>query len=315
MLHSSQRRTGSGLDLMRLALSRGSPLGKNSVSGAEFSRSYLSSERNPSMHSEDMDKRSGTEVGSRPDFNGQLTPFGGRAKRKRSFSRNNLDKIAMVRSVGACIRCRISKEACDVGTPCSRCVESSKPQSIDRLPCIRTRLRDFLPRLFAGATTGAISTSRGKTAFQEQLLPFGQRFLYNVRQHPSGHLLELASDSFDSQDSVIKLENVREVLRMLDNMYFHERATASLYDLTEAIFSMCIIMLSTRAFIVSHIPNHEAISGTVAPNRPDLKAAIQSISIALKALFMVASAAMAEDDCYDRISSCAANAFGSRESK
>ena len=239
------------------------------------------------------------------------------SKRRRKFRADERAKIGLVRRVGACMRCRILKMACEGRNTCDSCLRKSQsPQGIDRLPCLRTHLKDFLPYLFAGATTGVLSTRPGDTAFQQELSPSGQRFLYKVHLQPSDHLLDLASQGFDSQNSVIELENMRKILRILDTIYFHQRTATPLPELTSAILSMCIILLSTRAYLESFIRHQAAIpSSTIFSNPPKPEAAIMSMSTALEALFMVAATAMSDDECFDIIIRCAEDAFEFRNSK
>ncbi|UPL00332.1 hypothetical protein LCI18_011266 [Fusarium solani-melongenae] len=90
---------------------------------------------------------------------GMLSDLGTRdrqqAKRKRdeddAESRTQKRKL---RGVGACLRCRIYKEKCDLNMPCSRCVQVAGSVKLFRQPCQRVDLTDVIPFRTGNARVG-----------------------------------------------------------------------------------------------------------------------------------------------------------------
>ncbi|KAH6716850.1 hypothetical protein BKA61DRAFT_312471 [Leptodontidium sp. MPI-SDFR-AT-0119] len=78
--------------------------------------------------------------------NGQKTP---KQKGRVKFSGTRRKEVSKVRSIGACLRCRMLKKPCSDGTPCNTCksVESAR---LWKQPCVRTRLADELEMYSAG---------------------------------------------------------------------------------------------------------------------------------------------------------------------
>ncbi|KAL2061810.1 hypothetical protein VTL71DRAFT_7188 [Oculimacula yallundae] len=78
--------------------------------------------------------------------NGQKTP---KQKGRVKFSGTRRKEVSKVRSIGACLRCRMLKKPCSDGTPCTTCksVESAR---LWKQPCVRTRLADELEMYSAG---------------------------------------------------------------------------------------------------------------------------------------------------------------------
>ncbi|KAH7383663.1 hypothetical protein BKA64DRAFT_164406 [Cadophora sp. MPI-SDFR-AT-0126] len=78
--------------------------------------------------------------------NGQKAP---KQKGRVKFSGVRRKEVSKVRSIGACLRCRMLKKPCSDGTPCTTCksVESAR---LWKQPCVRTRLADELEMYSAG---------------------------------------------------------------------------------------------------------------------------------------------------------------------
>lgn len=64
-------------------------------------------------------------------------------KVRGKFDNSRRQEVQEVRKIGACIRCRMLKKTCSVGTPCTQC-KAIEAARLWKTPCIRTRLDTIL---------------------------------------------------------------------------------------------------------------------------------------------------------------------------
>lgn len=64
-------------------------------------------------------------------------------KVRGKFDNSRRQEVQEVRKIGACIRCRMLKKTCSVGTPCGQC-KAIEAARLWKTPCIRTRLDTIL---------------------------------------------------------------------------------------------------------------------------------------------------------------------------
>ncbi|KAI8649999.1 hypothetical protein NCS56_01451500 [Fusarium sp. Ph1] len=77
------------------------------------------------------------------------------AKRKRDKDdAQSRTQTRKVRDMGACLRCRIYKEKCDLNVPCGRCVQVAGSVKLFRQPCQRVDLTDVIPFRTGNARMG-----------------------------------------------------------------------------------------------------------------------------------------------------------------
>lgn len=75
---------------------------------------------------------------------------GAKARHSRAkFDQDRRKEVQEVRKVGACIRCRILRKTCSVGSPCDTCRKVLSPR-IWRSGCVRTKFTDQLDIYSAG---------------------------------------------------------------------------------------------------------------------------------------------------------------------
>ncbi|KAK2630445.1 hypothetical protein QTJ16_001265 [Diplocarpon rosae] len=94
-------------------------------------------------------------VAVQPTMVTQFTAETGHSKKvskpigRKKFEKDRRKEVQIVRKLGACLRCRMLKKPCSVGTPCDTCkrVESAR---VWKQPCIRTRLAEELDMYAAG---------------------------------------------------------------------------------------------------------------------------------------------------------------------
>ena len=63
---------------------------------------------------------------------------------RAKFGPSRRDEIRAVRSVGACLRCRMLRKPCSQETPCHTCAVIEAPR-LFKLPCLRTKLEEQFP--------------------------------------------------------------------------------------------------------------------------------------------------------------------------
>ncbi|KAJ4220994.1 hypothetical protein NW759_007063 [Fusarium solani] len=77
------------------------------------------------------------------------------AKRKRDKDdAQSRTQTRKVRDMGACLRCRIYKEKCDLNVPCGRCIQVAGSVKLFRQPCQRVDLTDVIPFRTGNARMG-----------------------------------------------------------------------------------------------------------------------------------------------------------------
>ncbi|KAK6585279.1 hypothetical protein PZA11_002006 [Diplocarpon coronariae] len=94
-------------------------------------------------------------VAVQPTMATQFTAETGHGKKvskpigRKKFEKDRRKEVQIVRKLGACLRCRMLKKPCSVGTPCDTCkrVESAR---VWKQPCVRTRLAEELDMYAAG---------------------------------------------------------------------------------------------------------------------------------------------------------------------
>lgn len=89
---------------------------------------------------------------------------------RKKFDKERRKEVQHVRKLGACIRCRMLRKPCSVGTPCDTCkrVESAR---VWKLTCVRTRLAEELDMYSAGlhVVLAHQQISNAKTAIDFQI--------------------------------------------------------------------------------------------------------------------------------------------------
>lgn len=243
-----------------------------------------------------------------PSRSGQTPPAVSNKHKRAKLDVGRRAEVSMVRSLGACVRCRLLKKTCSSSRPCDSCLKTGESGRFGQIKCIASQLRGYLPYLFAGSTTGTLSVHEGLAAFQTELSSRGQQLLRSLHHNPDDAVLRLASQCFDGQSSTINLERASNLLDNVDSSCIRHRSIASPEYLRSAILGVCYIMVITRAFLESHVRQDVSI---VDPKNLDL--AIQPATDALMSLFAVATVVMSANECFDVIYRHTAEATGSND--
>lgn len=77
-------------------------------------------------------------------------------KKRKPNTDEDREKIKLVRRGGACLRCRIFKEACDQNKPCGRCLIALANAKVFSLPCYREPLENVIAFRAGNSRAGKI---------------------------------------------------------------------------------------------------------------------------------------------------------------
>ncbi|KAH6718828.1 hypothetical protein BKA61DRAFT_262953 [Leptodontidium sp. MPI-SDFR-AT-0119] len=61
-------------------------------------------------------------------------------RKRKAFSKSRKEEVALNRLIGACIQCKIKKNACTFGLPCNQCIKRAGSAALGQVLCMRQSL-------------------------------------------------------------------------------------------------------------------------------------------------------------------------------
>lgn len=294
---SPHRQMTAGSDLGPTALSSvmrslvlpGTPqVASQALKGGLERRAYLSPPQRENYHAQ-------LNRGKEHSQTRQVQPEEQPKPKRAKMDVDRRAEVSMVRSLGACLRCKLMKTPCSSSRPCTECQKNGLFR-FRHLPCISGNLKNLLPALF-GPATGSLSISKEYAAFEKKLSPYGYGIMHNLPYTLDNEVLSLTLPCLNPQSLAIDTAMVSDLLDKLDDVFIRHRSSASLRDLRSGVLSICYIMIISRAFVESRAP-HERTQQSQA------EGPIQSEVSAVDCLLTVAATAMSEDDLFDIVRQC-----------
>ncbi|KAH7304893.1 hypothetical protein BKA65DRAFT_205484 [Rhexocercosporidium sp. MPI-PUGE-AT-0058] len=101
-------------------------------------------------------------------------------RKRKAFSKSRKEEVALNRRIGACIQCKIKKNACSFGSPCSQCVKRAGSAALGQVLCMRQGLLairfDYLDLFSPVSLRGiaeqiSVSKARPSTEFTHLYFP------------------------------------------------------------------------------------------------------------------------------------------------
>ncbi|KAG9249314.1 hypothetical protein BJ878DRAFT_547289 [Calycina marina] len=157
--------------------------------GNIFQEQHIEQTMVPDNHSDEQTPRRQADVPMTTEFS---TEFGDgqkaiKPKSRAKFQAPRRKEVQAVRKIGACIRCRVLRKTCSLGTPCDQCkkVESAR---VWKHPCSRTKIADeflmYSASLHVVLASSQIILTKSETEMKAIDVSRGTRYSIEASHYP-----------------------------------------------------------------------------------------------------------------------------------